>query len=40
MKIRAVGAELVCANAQTDMTKLAVALRYFGNALKKEAIVL
>ena len=35
MKIRAVGALWVYSDAQTDMTKLIVAFRYFGNALKK-----
>ena len=35
MKIRAVGAELADADAQTGMTKLIVAFCHFGNALIK-----
>ena len=36
MKIRPVGPELFHADAQTDMTKLIVALRNFANATKKK----
>jgi len=35
MKILPVGAELFCADRQTDMTKLIVAVTNFANATKK-----
>jgi hypothetical protein len=37
MKIRPVGAELFHADGRTDMTKLTVAFRNFGNAPKNSA---
>jgi len=40
MKILQVGAELVHADGQTDMTKLIVAFRNFSNAPNKRTIAL
>ena len=38
MKIRAVGAELLTADGQTDKKKVIVAFRNFANALKNVAL--
>jgi hypothetical protein len=40
MKIRPVGADLLHADGQTDMTKIIVALRNFAKAPKKEEVSL
>jgi hypothetical protein len=39
MKINAVGAELFYADGQTDMTKLVLAFRNFGNAPKVVVVI-
>ena len=36
MKIRSLGAEMVHADGQTDMTKLKVASQHFANSLEKK----
>jgi len=38
MKIRPVGAELLCPDGQTNMTKLIVAFRNFANAPKTQSV--